>query len=127
MRIINDKEVCASVSMYLPFMVAVPQLTYHYELVVILPMLPVVSWLWKNAVWPAERILLTFITVGIALSQFQAVAAGKLIGTVHPHFLPGFGLFMVVVGVTIYRLLSLFDYRIQSGKSGYLALPPRST
>lgn len=108
MRVINDKRICASVIMYIPFMVAVPQLTFHYELVCILPMLPVVSWLWKNTVWPAEKKSLAFISVGIALSQFQAVAAEKLIGTVHPHFIPGFGLFMVVVGVTIYKLLSFF-------------------
>ena len=89
--IVNDKELCASVLMYLPFMVAVPQLSYQYGLVCILPMLPVVSWFWENTVSPAAKIILAFSTVGIALSQFQAVAAEKLIGTVHPHFIPGFG------------------------------------
>lgn len=113
-HVINEKNFYASVMMYIPFMVAVPQLAYHYELICVLPMLPVVSWLWHRTIWPLEKIILTFITIGIALSQFQAVAAEKLIGAVYPHFIPGFGLFMVIIGVTIYKMLWIFTYSFQN-------------
>lgn len=96
-------------------MVAVPQLAYHYELVCLLPLLPVISWLWKNSTSPVQKKLLIFITTGIALSQFQAIAAEKLFGAVHPHFIPGFGLFIVMIGVTIYKLYNLFGGQLQHG------------
>ncbi len=102
--VVNEKELCAIVLIYLPFMVAVPQLAYHYELICVLPMIPPVSWFWENNASPTARKILTFVAVGIASSQYQAVAAEKLVGSSWPHFVPGFGLFIVIVGTSVFRL-----------------------
>jgi hypothetical protein len=99
----SREELAASVALYFPFMVAMPRLVYHYELIFVLALIPVVGWCWANATARRERAILAFLVVGIALSQFQAVAAEKLIGTVHPHFVPGFGLLLVMVGVVALR------------------------
>jgi hypothetical protein len=100
----NYKEFSTIVIMYIPFMLAVPQLVYNYELVCLLPMLPVISWQSKNSVFPMKKTILSFITVGIALSQFQAIAAEKLFETMIPHFIPGFGLAVVLIGVTFFKM-----------------------
>jgi hypothetical protein len=93
------EQLCAGVALYFPFMVAMPKLAYHYELVFLLALVPVVGWFWANATRRRERAILALLVVGIALSQFQAVAAEKLLGVVHPHFVPGFGLLLVMIGV----------------------------
>lgn len=111
MKSTDYKELCTNCAMYFPFMVAIPQLSYHYEFVCILAVLPAISWLLKNTDLPVENKLLIFITLGLALSQFQAIAVRRLVGVNHPYFLPGFGLFMVMVGVTVYKL---FRYRLRT-------------
>ncbi len=119
----EQRECYASMLMYLPFMVAVPQLAYHYELICVLPIIAVISWLWQKSEQGAEKILLGLAAVGIALSQFQAVAAEKLLGAVAPHFLPGFGLFLVMVCVTLHKVV--FSANLLSKGLQMLILPRR--
>jgi hypothetical protein len=109
----DDKDLCARIMMYLPFMVAVPSLSYQYGLVVNLAMIPMISWLWTRAAARRQQVLLLFIVCGIALSQFQAVAVAKLTGSVAPHFIPGFGLLIVMVAVVAYRLQEFLSTKQQ--------------
>jgi len=89
--------------LYFPFMVAMPQQAYHYSLVVLLPLIPAVGWLWSRDGARARRVLL-LMAVGIALSQVQAVAFSHLVGNIIPHVVPGIGLLLVMVGATWYKL-----------------------
>jgi len=99
----NEPEATAMALLYFPFMVAMPQQAYHYSLVVLLPLIPVVGWLWARGGPRARRVLL-LIAVGIALSQVQAVAFSHLVGNTIPHVVPGIGLMLAMVGVTWYKL-----------------------
>ena len=99
-RSASPKDYYASLAMYFPFMVAVPQLAYHYELVVLIALVPVVCYLWQEATTRVQRTLLGAIVVGIILSQVQAVALKKLTGSLDPHYIPGFGLLIVILAIT---------------------------
>ena len=97
-------EATALALMYFPFMVALPQQAYHYSLVVLLALIPAVCYLWSRSSDRRSRRVLLVITIGIALSQWQAVALSNLAGNIIPHVIPGLGLLMVMVGVTWYKV-----------------------
>jgi len=100
----SNLEQLAEVMMYFPFMVAIPKVAYHYGLVILIPMIPMFCYLWnQNHNSGAEKTLLIAI-LGIALSQIQAVALERLFDTILPHFIPGFGLFLVMIGCVLYKL-----------------------
>jgi hypothetical protein len=102
---LNREEIAARMAMYIPFMVALPQLSIQYELVCVLIMIPIVCWYWEKASKPGEYAVLLFIILGIWASQFQAVAFAKLSGySSIPYMIPGFGLLMVMVGIVAYKL-----------------------
>ncbi len=94
----DHRQTCADVALYFPFMIAAPQLAYHYQLVWLLGLLPAVGWLWTSADGRAQRISVVVATFGIALSQFPAVAMHELLGSVLPHVVPGAGLLIVMLG-----------------------------
>jgi hypothetical protein len=96
-------ELAATV-MYFPFMMALPQRAYHYGLVILLPMIPVVCHLWKRHEDSRTRKILLLMALGIALSQWQAVALAQLVGNLVPHCIPGVGLLAVMVGCTWYKV-----------------------
>ena len=127
----DNRRALAGVLFYTPFMVAVPGLAYHYELVCVLILLPVLSYLWAGAGRGEKRLLLC-ITVGLALSQFQAVAVYDLLaekefphwmmgacrqygphsgGGCLPHWIPGFGLFVVMLGCVSHKACYLYRPR----------------
>jgi len=93
----------AAAMMYFPFMVAMPELVFHYSLVVLLPLVPMVAGLWRRRGARADRVL-TLLAVGLALSQWQAEACARLVGNIVPHFVPGVGLLVVLVACTWYKL-----------------------
>ena len=90
--------------MYFPFMVALPELTFHYSLVVLLPLIPAVAFLWGRRPGPRATRILLLVAIGIALSQSQAEAFARLAGNVVPHSLPGLGLLATLVGCTWYKV-----------------------
>jgi hypothetical protein len=94
----------AEAAMHLPFMVAVPKVAYHYGLVILIPMIPVLCYLWRQSHNRIQEVALIMATVGVALSQIQAVALQSLLGTILPHFVPGFGLLLTMIGCTLYQL-----------------------
>jgi hypothetical protein len=91
-------------TMYLPFMVAMPQLAYHYELVCLLALIPVLCWYWNRCSTPAQRTVVIGTSIGIVTSQFPAVTMTTLTQRGLWHFVPGLGLFIVLIGVVALRI-----------------------
>jgi len=98
----ESSERTARLALYLPFMAAVPQLAYHYELVLLLLLLPVLSHLWGR-VSAKGRWAIVLISIGVGLGQGQAVALEKLWRKVFPHLMPGFGLLLVLLGILLLK------------------------
>jgi len=103
----SELELVAAASRYVPFMAAIPRVAYHYELVLLVPLIPVLCYLWEREVEWRARGALVMVTVGVALSQSQAVAAEQLLATILPHFVPGFGLLLAMVGSVVYSVVTL--------------------
>jgi uncharacterized membrane protein len=93
----------AEALLYIPFMVAIPKVSFQYTLVCLLLILPVLSRRWISA-GPRERGLLTWISVGVGVSQAHAVALAELSGSLYGHAVPGLGLLMVLIGLTALKL-----------------------
>ena len=108
----------AALMLYVPFMLAVPQLSHHYALVCLLIMLPAICWLWANRAASAERRILLLITCGLVLSQFPSYAVERLLiesfGVAScaqaprswaclPNAVPGIGLALVMMGCVAYK------------------------
>lgn len=129
----------AGLLFYVPFMVAVPQLAYRYELVCVLVLLPVVSYLWAGAARKERKVLL-LVTVGLAMTSFQAFPVEQLLSTMSlpwwvtgscaerlqgvclPQWIPGIGLFVVMTGCVIYKLRYLYKPMPGSQKQGASAV-----
>jgi uncharacterized membrane protein len=104
---IGRRDFPAMAVIYFPLMVAVPKLAYHYEFVILLLMIPLLCDLWKTASDRTTQRLLGVIALGIILSQSQAVALDALTGKDASHFIPGLGLFLVIVSCVLYQLHAL--------------------
>lgn len=94
----------AGAMMYIPLMPAIPMLAYHYELSILLPLIPMVSYLWVREGGRASRWALSAAVIGLSLSQMHAVALEKLFAVYYVHFIPGFGLFLTMTGFAAYKL-----------------------
>lgn len=82
---------------YFPFMVAAPKLAYNYELIFMLPLIPMLAWLARDASRPQNRNLLIAATMLLALTQFQTVGFYKLTGLTVMHAVPPFALVALIV------------------------------
>jgi len=102
-RNLERRQLCAEVMLYFPFLVAIPQLAYQYELNWLITMLPAVGWLASRSRDRTQQALLWLIVTGVALGQFHAVAAQRLLDSVAPYVVPGFGLLLVIVVVVALR------------------------
>lgn len=100
---VQDADLRPELLLYIPFMAAVPKVSFHYTLVTLLALLPALSWRWTLA-GPRERVLLVWISVGVGLSLFHAVALAGLSGSLYAHAVPGLGLLLVLLGVTALKL-----------------------
>jgi hypothetical protein len=102
-----DKEIeIALMMMYLPFMIAVPKVVFQYSLVLLLLLIPAVCTLTQKFRNSLPKSLLWLFIGGLALSQIQAHALQqlfKLSGSL-PHFFPGFGLFIVMIGCVAFKV-----------------------
>ena len=106
--------------LYFPFMVALPKSVYHYEFVVLIPLLPVLDLLWKETSAQRSHLVLWLIALGLALSQWQAVALFDLTNNIGAYYIPGFGLLIVMIGIGIYKWLQLRDM-LRQDASGTLS------
>lgn len=103
----TQKAYLSNMLLYFPFMVAIPQLVYHYEFVILIPLLPVLSFMWRDTLSIPKKSCLVLMAVGIALSQWQAIALHMLTGNMLVQYIPGFGLMLVIIGIAVYKFLSL--------------------
>ncbi len=105
----TQKEKLADMVLYFPFMVAIPQLVYHYEFVVLIPLLPVLNFIWKDTLSRQKRYCLAVVAIGISMSQLQAIALYLMTGNMLAHYVPGFGLMIAILGISAYKFLQLRD------------------
>jgi hypothetical protein len=95
----------ADLLMYVPFMVAVPQLVYHYALVALLPVIPAAAVLWARESSARHRALLMLALTGLAVSQVQAYALERVTGLSVAHLVPTAGLLTVLVASWLHAVL----------------------
>lgn len=103
----TQREHFSNALLYFPLMVAIPQTVYHYEFVLLIPLLPVLSFLWKDRLSAFQQYCLVLMAVGIALSQWHAIALYAITDNMLVQYIPGFGLLLVIIGIFIFRFLSL--------------------
>ena len=104
----RNKYEVSSLAMYLPFMVALPQVVYHYSFVLCLILIPVICHLWEKETNDRQnKTLLLIMALGIALSQWQAFATYHLTNNPLAHIIPGLGLLILMVCITWYKILAL--------------------
>ena len=115
----TQKEKLANMLLYFPFMVAIPQLVYHYEFIVLIPLLSVLNFMWKDTLSRQKKYCLVIIALGISLSQWQAIALHILTNNMLAYYVPGFGLLLVMIGISIYKWIQLRDM-LKPGVSGSL-------
>jgi hypothetical protein len=88
-----------SAMMYTPFMVIMPALAYHYELILLLLLVPVIQNIWNDY---EDRLVKTGIitaSIGIAMSQWHAVATAQLTNDPLANAIPGMGALVVILGM----------------------------
>ena len=95
----------SSFPMYVPFMIAFPQLVYHYSLIICLILVPVVAQLWATHEDGRQRVVILLISFGIAMTQWQAFATFQLTGNVLSQLIPGLGLVVMMSGIVIFKLI----------------------
>ncbi len=110
-----DQEVELSlIMMYFPFMIAVPKNSFHYNLVLLILLIPALCSLLQKLKKPIPGIILWTLMTGIFLSQMQAHFMQNLID-IKPYFFyffPAFGLFLVMIGGVLFKL---WFWRMDSG------------
>lgn len=102
-----NKLQISSYTMYLPFMIALPQLVYHYSLIICLILIPTMCHLWKINKNRLQKIIILAISIGIAMTQWQAIATYNLTDSMLSHIIPGLGLFIIMVSIAIFKIYGL--------------------
>jgi len=100
----RTEDPLVSLGLYLPFMVAVPAVVFHYEFVLLLPLIPLSCRLWRECPAGRGRWALMLIAAGVAMSQSQAYAMEQLAGSMAPRGIPGVGLILAMVGCTWHKM-----------------------
>ena len=100
----NEAEICLTL-MYFPFMIAIPGTSFHYNLVLLLLLVPALCFLVRAVHTPVPFLIIWAIAVGIFLSQMQVRIIQNLIDEQgnFAYFFPGFGLFMVMIGCVVFK------------------------
>lgn len=104
----RDADIIPDAVMYFPFMIALPQLAYNYELIILVILIPVLCYLWQAAEQKILQAIIMLIACGVAITQTQAVALAKLSGTNIPYFILGLGLLLAMVGCTAYKFYTAY-------------------
>ena len=91
--------------MYLPFMIALPQNVYHYSFVICLILIPAICHLWNKAEDRTHKAAILVISIGIAISQLQAIAIYHLTDNILSQAIPGIGLFIIMSGIVLFKIL----------------------
>jgi hypothetical protein len=91
--------------MYFPFMIAIPGTSFHYNLVLLLLLVPALCFIVSAAHKPVPPFIIWALAGGIFLSQMQVRIIQNLIeqqGNLF-YFFPAFGLFVVMVGCVVFK------------------------
>ena len=104
---LSTRQQIAHALLYFPFMVALPKSVYHYEFVVLIALLPVLDFFWRRSTSQAEYMTLVMMAVGLSLSQWQAVALYILTENIAAYYIPGFGLLLLMTGITAFKFIQL--------------------
>lgn len=114
-RVSSPRQSLANILLYFPFMVALPRSVYHYEFVVLIPLLSVLDFIWQETSIQSARFPLWMITIGIAFSQWHAVALFDLTNNVSSYYIPGFGLLITMIGISVHKWLQMREtYKVGS-------------
>lgn len=89
--------------LYLPFTVAIPQVVYHYSLIICLLLVPTLCHLWTLPTSKLGKNMLFITTIGISITQWQAIAMHNLTGNILVEAIPGLGLLMTMTGISLYK------------------------
>jgi len=108
---------------YVPFMLSVPKTVYHYEFVGLWLMIPAIGALFAQHT-RALRVVGWVAVGGLILSQTHAVAFRILFDTLTPHYVPGLGLFLLLLASTIQSVLLARAPRAKKSENQPHALPP---
>ena len=108
----NAPNFAVLATFYLPFMVMVPRLAYHYVLVHLLASVVLVHWLQTRA-HRSVRAYVVSMSVGVVLSQTQAMALYLVTGNPLAHFIPGAGVLLLVVAGLLLKFKMAGDLQLQ--------------
>ncbi|MCX5905214.1 MAG: glycosyltransferase family 87 protein [Proteobacteria bacterium] len=103
----------ALILMYLPFMIAVPNIVIQYNLVILILLIPALCSLTQIFKKPMPQPVFWLFSVGIALSQTQAQSLQNLFQPKYAlfHFFPAFGLFLVMIGCVLFKMWVLMAFQ----------------
>jgi hypothetical protein len=101
---LDDSSWLLRLSLYAPFLIAMPKLSFHYGLVLFLPLCFALLWARVEARDARTRRVIDVMLVGVFLSQFPSPAAAQLSGVPTAAAIPGVGLLIVLLGAVAYRL-----------------------
>lgn len=104
---VEGENYIAYAALYFPFMIAVPKLAYHYSLVILIALIPVLCFLWQKAQTRAPRILILIFSVSLALTQLQVAAIVQLFQEPMLDALCGIGLLILLLTVPLYKFTEM--------------------
>jgi hypothetical protein len=94
-------------TLYLPFMIALPQIVFHYSFIICLILIPTMCHLWRMSEDGLQRSTIFMMSLGIALTQWQAFAVFNLTNNILSHIIPGLGLLVIMIGVVIFKIVTM--------------------
>ena len=102
-----NKLETSSFIMYFPFMLALPLLVYHYSFIICLILIPTMCHLWGASEDRLQRMIIFAISIGIAMTQWQAIATYSLTENMLSHAIPGLGLLLIMAGIAFLKIYTL--------------------
>lgn len=89
--------------LYVPFLIAMPKLSFHYSLVLLLPLGFALLWARLEARSSRTRRVVDAMLAGVLLSQFPSPAFQQIWNVPAAARIPGLGLLIVLLGALAYR------------------------
>ena len=93
--------------MYFPFMLALPLIVYHYSFIICLALIPTMCHLWGVSEDRLQRMIIFAISIGIGMTQWQAIATYSLTENMLSHAIPGLGLLLIMTGIAFFKIYTL--------------------
>ena len=102
-----NKLETSSFVMYFPFMLALPLIVYHYSFIICLALIPTMCHLWGVSEDRLQRMIIFAISIGIGMTQWQAIATYSLTENMLSHAIPGLGLLLIMAGIAFLKIYTL--------------------